>query len=81
MSLLKDCLYKISVKKNVLEMLLLSDGSTGNGVFDNMQYAVNQLQKKVAFLSYFRVKGSLTLKAQPIICSRRQFEILPLFQK
>ena len=25
--------------------------------------------------------GKLTLKAPPIICSRRQFQILPIFQK
>ena len=33
---------KISVNRNVLDLLLLSDGSTGNGVIGTMQYAVNQ---------------------------------------
>ena len=49
MSLFKDSVYKISVKRNVLESLLFSDGSTGNGAFDNIQYAVNQIQEMVAF--------------------------------
>ena len=42
MFLLKDTMYKISVKRNGLGSLLLSDGSTGNGIFGTMQYAVNQ---------------------------------------
>ena len=45
MSLFKDCMYKISVKRNVLETFFLS----GNGVFNNMQYAVNQLREMMAF--------------------------------
>ena len=42
MSLLKHSMYKISVKRDVLDLLLLSDGSTGNGVIAIMQYVVNQ---------------------------------------
>ena len=59
MSLLKDSMYNIAVKRNVLESLLLSDGSTGIGVFDNIQYAFNQLQEMVAFRSYFGVKEAI----------------------
>ena len=42
-------MYKIYVKRNVLESLLLSDGPTGNRVFENMHYAVNRLQEMVTF--------------------------------
>ena len=52
-------MYKIYVKRNVLESLLLSDDSTENGVFDNMQYAVNQLQEIVAFCLISELKAIL----------------------
>ena len=48
MSLLIDSMYKISVKRIVLDSLLMSDGSTGNGVIGTMQYVVNQ-QEMIAF--------------------------------
>ena len=41
-------MYKISLKRNVLISLLLSEGSTGNVVSGTMQYVVNQ-QEVVAF--------------------------------
>ena len=41
-------MYKISVKRNVLDSLLLSDGSTGIGVIGTIQYVVSQ-QEMVAF--------------------------------
>ena len=41
-------MYKNSVKRNVLDWLLLSDGSTENGVICTMQYVVNQ-QEMLAF--------------------------------
>ena len=36
---------------------------------------------KVSMLASAQDFGTLTYKAPPIICSRRQFKILPLFQK
>ena len=57
MSLLKDYMHKISVKRNILDSLLLSNGSTGNGVIGTMQYVNNQPTRDGGFLSYFRVKG------------------------
>ena len=56
---IKGDMYKISVKRNVLESLLLSDGSKGNGLFDNtcMQYAENQLQEMVVFCLISELKA------------------------
>ena len=51
-------MYKISAKRNVLDSLLLSDGSTRNGVIDNMQYVVNQ-QEMVTFCPIKNVLTSL----------------------
>ena len=51
MSWLKDSMYKIYVKRNVLDSLLLSDGFTGKGVIDNVQHVANQ-QGMVAFILF-----------------------------
>ena len=41
-------MYENSVKRNILDSFLLSEGSTENGVIGTVQYAVNQ-QEMVAF--------------------------------
>ena len=55
----------------------------------NFSGTYEELEKYISMGFYIVVYGmynmrlliSLTLKAPPIICSRRQFQILPLFQK
>ena len=42
---------KISVNRNVLDLLRLSDGSTGNEVIGTMQYVVNQQETFLLFQS------------------------------
>ena len=49
-------MYKISVKRNVLDSLILSDGSTGNVVIGTMQYVVNQ-QEMVDFCHISELKA------------------------
>ena len=51
MSLFIDSMYKISVKRNVLDSLILSDGSTGYGVIGTLHNVVNQ-QEMVAFVTF-----------------------------
>ena len=41
-------MYEIAMNRNVLDSLLLSDGSTGNGIIGTTQYVVNQ-QEMVAY--------------------------------
>ena len=55
-SLPKDSMYKISVKRNVLDSLLLSYSSTKNGEIFTMQYVVNQ-QETVAFCLISELKA------------------------
>ena len=47
----------------------------------NELFQIYSAQILVDFLSRPFCHTVLTLKAPPIICSRRQFQILPLFQK
>ena len=42
--------------------------------------SIQSLEHPEIIEKMFTVKPVLTLKAPPIICSRRQFQILPLFQ-
>ena len=41
-ALLRDSMYKTISKRNVLDSLLMSDGSMGNDVIGTMQLVVNQ---------------------------------------
>ena len=65
----------------VPKFMVTLDLSHARGNMDALRICLKELEWKEVWLFCSVLYLQLTLKAPPIICSRRQFQILPLFQK